>query len=211
MWETGRSLFYVFSHILVAQAVQGDMVIWLMLIRIGSLPGGGGHIGARRSCMRRQRREGGWGVGLEQGSLSERRSERDARQGMFVPKATSPESSFDQENLMTKASQGRTRVWWCMILAYVVAIGLAMAIGPISIGRDGDLAASSFMVAVACAVRRGDDIPSKGKRTCCSRAGSFLRRTVSPSFSKLPLVRAHRWIMEWARTANQPIRPRGAQ
>lgn len=187
---------------LMAQTVHSCMAV------IGcSDDGWSGGIDVTRNCMRRRRRSV---ADRDHGSFFERGRRMEGRREMLLAKATSPGCSSNQKDWTTEAKQESTRTWWFMILAYVVAIGLAIAIGPLSIGRDGDLAVASFMVVAACAVRRGD-LVSKGEQVCCSWAGSFLGRTTSSSFPKVPPVCAHRWAMEWARTATRQVCPRGTQ
>lgn len=89
-----------------------------------------------------------------------------------------------------RPSQSPTRTRLLMMLTCLVAVGIAVAVGPLPIGPNGDLVVSSVMMAAACASRRDHHAPKKEGVYCgWIRRSTF--KSTRPFLSLKPSLQNH--------------------
>lgn len=89
-----------------------------------------------------------------------------------------------------------------VMLSCLVAVGIAIAVGPLSVGPNGDLVVSLLMMAVACTSRGGNvrlKAETVGSSVCCTMIKGATFKSAKPVLSIKSSLRNHQKTA-WART-----------
>ncbi len=107
-------------------------------------------------------------------------------------------SPFNHTQQSARPSQSLMMTRLFMVLTCLAAVGIAMAIGPLPIGQNGDLVVSSVMIAAACTSRRPNNILGR-KNTDNKRIRQFTK-SMRPFPSTKSSLQNHQKTA-WSRTA----------
>lgn len=93
----------------------------------------------------------------------------------------SPEFPFRQSQRRMTSAQSGERIGLLIVLAYLAAIVIALAIGKVTIGSNFDLIVSLTMAVAACAAYFGGNVLNR-EEAHCGRTRSSVPRLLRTSF-----------------------------
>lgn len=123
-------------------------------------------------------------------------------------------SLFNHTQQSARPSQSLMMARLFMMLTCLAAVGIAMAIGPLPVGQNGDLVVSSVMIAAACTSRRSNNILGEKMPTIINKWIRQFTKSMRPFPSTKPSLQNHQKTA-WSRTARgaslltAEIKPRG--